>query len=67
MELEIYELKYKKVENNNNLRILGEDFVKNHRNKAKLIINNKKYLPESHISINNVKKLKIKLILNKNI
>ena len=60
MELEIYELKYKKVENNNNLRILGEDFVKNNRNKAKLIINNKKYLPESLILINNVKKIKNK-------
>ena len=26
------------------LRILGKDFVKNNRNKAKLIIENKKYL-----------------------
>ena len=68
MELEIYKLKYKIFENYiNNLRILGDDFVKNNRNKAKLIINNKKYLPESLISINNIKKLKIKLILNKNI
>ena len=27
---------------NNNIRILGHDFVKNNKNKGKLIINNKK-------------------------
>ena len=32
------------IENeNDNIRILGNDFVKNNKNKGKLIINNKKY------------------------
>ena len=54
---------------NDNIRILGHDFVKNNKNKAKLIINNKKYgLKES---ANKKKftndKIKINMILSKDI
>jgi len=53
----------------NKIRILGHDFVKNNKNKAKLIINNKKHKLEEFININkNIKefgvdKLKIGIIL----
>ena len=39
--MEIYKATYKTETNSCNLRILGEEFVKNNRNKIKLIINNK--------------------------
>ena len=39
--MEIYKATYKTETNSGNLRILGEEFVKNNRNKIKLIINNK--------------------------
>ena len=43
MELEIYKMLYKKENDDNyNLRILGNIFVKNNKGKGKLIINNKK-------------------------
>ena len=32
-----------KENQSDNIRLLGEDFVKNNKNKGKLIINNKKY------------------------
>ena len=38
--MEISKLIYKKEKNIFNIRILGETFVKNNRNKGKLIINN---------------------------
>ena len=41
--------------------------MKNNRNKGNIIINNKKYPLKSVISINNLKKSKIKMIINKNI
>ena len=47
-EILIYELNlinkklYKEIKSDN-IRILGNDFVKNNKNKGKLIINNKKY------------------------
>ena len=53
--------------NTSNLRILGEDFVKNNINKGKLIINNKKLFFKGVISINNIKINKIKMILCKSI
>ena len=46
MEMIRYQMKYKIDENlleNGNLNILGKVFVKNNRNKAKLIYRNKKY------------------------
>ena len=67
MEIEKYKMIYKIENKSNNLRILGDDFVKNNINKGKLIINNKKFSLKSIISINEVKKGKIEIILLKNI
>ena len=69
MEKEIYVIIYNKTNNKDNLGILGENFVKNNTNKANLIIKNKKLKLKDKISINNIKddKLKIKIILNKNL
>ena len=57
----------KKNINNNNLRILGDIFVKNNKNKGKLIYKNKKYSLKNFISMNNIKEteLKIKMLLDK--
>ena len=69
MEYDLYKAIYK-IENNDNsnsIRIIGEDFVKNNKNKGLLIINNKKVSLKSMMSINNIKDIKIKIILNKNI
>ena len=65
--MEIYKLIYKKENNINNLRILGETFVKNNRNKGGLIIKNKKYYLKDILSVNkaNLDILKIKMILNR--
>ena len=67
MEVEKYKMIYKIENKSNNLRILGDDFVKNNINKGKLIINNKKFSLKSIISINEMKKCKIEIILVKNI
>jgi len=72
MEVEIFEMIYKISKSVNNLRILGETFVKNNKNKGYIIINNKKEKIKSFITINNLKnlkqnKIKIKMILIKNI
>ena len=68
MELEIYKMLYNR-ENNNNLRILGNNFVKNNKNKGKLIVNNKKQKITEFINIIliNDNRIKIKLLLSKNI
>ena len=52
-----------------NIRILGHDFVKNNKNKAKLIINNKKYNLKEFINDKDFKsyKIKINMILSKDI
>ena len=52
-----------------NIRILGHYFIKNNKNKSKLIINNKKYNLKEFININEFKedKIKIKIILNKDL
>ena len=49
------------------IRILGEAFVKNNKNKVKLIINNKKYKLKEFINSKEFKnnKMKINIILNK--
>ena len=51
------------------IRILGHDFVKNNKNKAKLIINNKKYNLKELINSKefNYNKIKINIILSKDI
>ena len=52
-----------------NIRILGKAFVKNNKNKAKLIINNKKYNLKEFINSQEIKddKIKINMILNKDL
>ena len=51
------------------IQILGEEFVKNNLNKGNLIVDGKKSPLKSFLDITNVKedKIKIKMILNKNI
>ena len=44
MEVDIYKMLYKIKNTNINLRILGDIFVRNNKNKGKLIINNKKMI-----------------------
>ena len=65
--MEIYKLIYKKENNINNIRILGETFVKNNRNKGALIIKNKKYHLKDILSVNDINGdiIKINMILNR--
>lgn len=60
---------YRMDENKDNIRILGEKFVKNNVNKSKLIINNKKLKLKEFFKIKDIKedKLKIKLYLDKDV
>ena len=68
MEEEKYKMFYETEENETNLRILGENFVKNNKNKGKLIFNNQKRALKDIIEVNIFpNQIKIKLILNKNI
>ena len=64
-------IKHIMIYNNKNqkLRILGKYFCRNNRNKGNLIINNKKFYLQEFIETKNInqKKIKIKMILNKNI
>ena len=70
MEVERYKMIYTKnlsiLFENDNIRILGNDFVKNNKNKGKLIINNKKNKLKEFINRNEIKgdKIKINIILN---
>jgi len=66
--MELYKAIYKKG-NGDNLRILGEIYVKNNRNKGFLVIRNKKFhikdiLPNNIIDKD---KIKIKMLLSRNI
>ena len=68
MEVILYKIIYKKENNTNNyLKILGEEFIKNNRNKGLLIINNKKikFPLKGIISLDEIKKSTIKMILTK--
>ena len=72
MEIKRYQIKYTTVnpiKYNDILNILGKTFVKNNRNKGKLIIENKKYYPNEYIQLNNFKKseIKIDILLSKDI
>ena len=72
MEIARYKMKYKideEILEDDNLRILGDDFVKINRNKGILIINNKKnYLKEFIKIISHEKsEIKISILLNINI
>ena len=70
MDFEKYSLYYiKEKENPNNyLRILGKEFIKNNKNKGKLIIDNKKYPFQEFVIIHGISEgeIKIKIILNGN-
>ena len=69
------EIKYKKAKFwsdimfKRKLRILGEYFCRNNKNKGKIIINNKKSEIKEFINIENInkEKIKIKMLLNKNL
>ena len=65
----IYKARDKKNEYEKSLRIIGQNFYKHNKNKAKLIINNKKSNLKEHLKITNKNKeqIKIKIILNNNI
>ena len=69
MEVELYKMTYKKRNNSNELKILGEEFVKHNKNKGFLIIDNKKKKLNSKydISKNNFSQIKIQMVLNRNI
>ena len=69
MEVLKYKMMYKISKHKNNIRILGNEFIKSNRNKGKLIINNKKqYFREFfHFENNNEKQLNIKMILSNDI
>ena len=69
MEFNIQTMLYKKENNSEYLRILGEYFCRNNKNKGKLIINNKKYYLKEFIEIKNMKEkiIKIKMLINKNL
>ena len=56
-----------KENKSDNIRLLGKDFVKNNKNKGKLIINNKKYKLKEFINAKefNGDKIKINMILSK--
>ena len=56
-----------KINEKDNIRILGNDFVKNNKNKGKLIINNKKYKLKEFINCKEFKDdiIKINMILTK--
>jgi surface protein len=60
-------MKYQIEKNFYGLRILGEEFTRNNRNKGKLIINNKKFELKSIISVNHFEHKKIRMVLSKNI
>ena len=67
MEVEVFKMIYKKEKAKYNLRIVGEAFKNNNRNKAKIIINNKKYSLDDVLSVEKVRQNKILMILSKNI
>ena len=67
VDLEGYNQELMEEIQNDNIRILGDYFVKNNKNKAKLIINNKKNQLKKFINSKEIQddKLKINIILNK--
>ena len=68
MEEESYKMIYKsKKSKKDPLKIIGNNFYRQNRNKAKLIINNKKYSLKEYIDNIKGEEIKIKMILNKNI
>ena len=66
--MELYKAIYKKGQGDN-LRILGENYVKNNRNKGFLIVRNKKFHLKEFLPNNDIDKdkIKIKILLMRNI
>ena len=64
MDMEIYKMEYNIRNKTNKLRVIGEDFMKNNKNKGKLIINNKKVPLYDIISFDYKEQTKIKLIIS---
>ena len=64
----IYNINKKNEENDDNIRIFGEEFVKNNKNKCKMIIDNKEYEISETYNIenynDNILEIKLKLIEN---
>ena len=52
---------WKDIWNKSKLRIMGENFCRNNKNKGKLIINNKKSEIKEFINIENINKEQIKI------
>jgi len=67
MEMERYKMFYKNKKNISSIRLLGEEFVKNNKNKGYIIYNNKKYSLQNLLSFQNNKNdnIKIKMLLSK--
>ena len=64
------DVKFKEeIRSDNDIRILGKNFVKNNKNKAKLVINNKKYKLKEFINNNDFanNEIKISILLNKDL
>ena len=74
MEIRMEEEKYSMIyqyKKNCNLKIFGKYFVKNNKNKAKVILKNKKIqlteiIPKEKMKGNKSKQIKVKVILKKN-
>ena len=65
MENEEYKLIYEINDKNNTIRILSKEFVKNNKNKGRIVYRNKKYLFKEFFELKNIKidKLKLGMIL----
>ena len=63
-----YIMTYAITKNYNNIKILGKDFVRNNKNKGKIVYNNKKFPLQETINISDLKingklQVNIKIIL----
>ena len=65
--MELYKMIYNIQSNTNKVRILGEDFLKNNRNKGTLIINHKKFSLKDILSTSDIKNNKVRMLLNKSV
>ena len=68
MKFEKYIMHYEIKENSNNIRILGEEFVRKNKNRGKIIFKDKKFPLIGLFQIKDIKTatFKIKLLLDKN-
>ena len=63
--MERYRMFYEIKKKSNYIRILGEEFVKNNKNKGYIIYNNKKYPLQKLLSCQNFKNDKLKIMMFK--